>query len=348
MKTIFYSVKEYEQPYLERYSKDTGNELLVEQRLDIDTAFLAEGFDIVSIFSGDDASAPVLEALYENGVRFITVRATGVDNVDLKKCTALGITVANIPGYSPNAIAEHAVALMLALNRKLILANRQVHTHDFTTTKLIGFDFTGKTVGIIGCGRIGSVLARIMHGFGCKVLAYDLLIDKALTAGNLVKYVTLEQLCKSADIISINTGLTQHTHYIINAETLSLMKPTAMLINTGRGGCVDTAAVLDALDNGKLGYYGADVYEKEMGVFFHDCSHKMLDDPLLERLLASQQVLLTPHQAFATREALSQIAEITFYHINWWNKRQWTLHELTRPALFPSAPASYVKLITNT
>ena len=335
MKTIFYSVKSYEQPFLDRYIRNPAEVLFIDEPLGPNTTHLAAGFDIVSIFTGDDASAPVLEALYALGVRFITVRATGADNVALKKCTELGITVANVPGYSPHAIAEHAVALILALNRNLILSNRQVHVHNFETANLVGFDLSGKTVGIIGCGRIGAVMARIMHGFGCTVLGYDLLIDKSLVSAYGVKYVTLEQLCKRSDIISIHTGLTQGTRYIINKHTLSLMKPAAMLINTGRGGCVDTEAVLNALDNGKLGYYGADVYENERGVFFHDWSAEILKDPLLERLLSSKRVLLTPHQAFATNEALSQIAEITCYHISWWSKGQWTLHELTRPQAFP-------------
>lgn len=329
MKILFYSTKDFERAYLQDANNKVFGTGMTEKALAMDTVEEAKGFDVVSIFTGDDASAGVLERLHRYGIRFIAVRAAGYDNVDLDKAAELGIRVANVPEYSPYAIAEHALALMLALNRKLIIANEQVHRQDFTVSNLIGFDLHGKTIGIIGTGKIGSTLVKILHGFGCRLLAYDLRENKELIALYGVEYVPLTALCRESDIISIHTCLTPQTKYMINRKLIGLMKDGVMLINTARGACVNTDDVLHFLENGHIGYFGADVYEREKGVFLRDRSGQELDDEVLKKLLAMPNVLITPHQGFATREALTNIAQTTFYTLHCWANDLPAEHELT-------------------
>jgi D-lactate dehydrogenase len=315
MKILFYSVKDFEEQYL-RTANRNGYEIhFTANPLSINTIGMAQGYDIISIFTGDDASAQVLEYLHKAGIKFIAVRAAGYDNVDINKASELGIGVANVPEYSPYAIAEHALAMMMALNRKLIVANSQVHIQDFTVSRLIGFDMHGKTIGIIGTGKIGSTLIRLLQGFGCRLIAYDITESEELKSRCGVNYVPLNTLCRESDIISIHTCLTPSTKYMINEDMVRQMKPGVMLINTSRGACVNTKDVIYYLKNGHIGYYGADVYEKEKGLFFYDWSDKKLDDPMLKSLLALPNVLITPHQAFATVEALTNIATTTFLNI---------------------------------
>ncbi len=332
MKILFYSTKDFEQPYLETSNFRKEEIVFIKEALSLQTADKAKGFDTVSIFAGDDASSAVLEALHKNGVRFIAIRAAGYDNVDLKKATELGIVVANAPEYSPYAIAEHAVALILALNRKIIAADKQVHQQNFTTSNLVGFDLNRKTVGIIGVGKIGGVLVKIMHGFGCRLLGYDIQENKELKEKYGLEYVDLPALCREANIISIHTSLTPGTRYMINRKLIGLMQRGVMLINTGRGGCMNTQDVIEGLENGHIGSYGADVYENERGVFFYDHSGKELNDPMLKKLLSMPNVLTTPHQAFATQEALSNIAITTFDNIECWKNNKLSKNELTMPA----------------
>jgi D-lactate dehydrogenase len=329
MKILFYSTKVYEQPYLEAAMDARVEAVFTQEPLSLQTVSLAKGFGGISIFTGDDASAAVLEALHQAGIDFIAVRAAGHDNVDLPKAAELGIAVANVPAYSPYAVAEHAVALLLCLNRKLIKANQQVQQHDFTTGNLIGFDLNGKTAGIIGVGRTGSVFAKIMHGFGCRLLGYDIAPNKNLEKLYGLEYVDLPALCRQADIISIHTALTPGTKHLIQKTLIRQMLPGVTIINTSRGGCVDTQDIIDGLESGHIGYYGADVYENERGVFFYDYSQKELKDPLLKELLAMPNVLITPHQAFATTEALTNIAAVTYYNIDCRRKRQPSENELT-------------------
>jgi D-lactate dehydrogenase len=339
MKIIFYSVKDFELPYLETAAAGEPGILFLPESLNAETASQAKGFDIISTFTGDDASAPVLEILYQNGVRYIATRAAGYDNIDIKKANELGIAVANVPEYSPYAIAEHAVALTLALNRKIVLADRQVHDYNFTTAGLIGFDLHGKTVGIIGVGRIGAAFANIMHGFGCRLLGYDIAENEVLREQYGLKYVDLPTLCREADLISIHTNLSPETKYMINKTTIGLMKKGVILINTSRGACVNTAEVIEGLKDGSIGYYGADVYEREKGLFFFDHSGNKPDDALLKQLLSLPNVLLTPHQAFATKEALTNITDTTFHHIHCWRKKQRSEFELTQAHPVTEVPA---------
>lgn len=337
MKTLFYSTKAYEQPYLEVANTKDAEIVCIKKSLSVETAHLATGFDIVSIFTGDDASSDVMEILHKSGVRFITTRAAGHDNIDIEKANKYGIRVTNVPAYSPYAIAEHAVAMMLALNRKIVLADKQVHQQNFTTDKLIGYDLHGKTIGIIGVGIIGSVLVKIMHGFGCKIIGCDLIENDFLKKEYAVTYTDKETLCSTADIISIHTSFSPETKYLINKSMIALMKPGIMLINTGRGGCVNTADVIEGLENGIIGAYGADVYENERGIFFCDLTVKEMKDVLLKKLLAMPNVLVTPHQAFATEQALTNIADTTFYNIQCMQNNRPSKNELTTASLYQNS-----------
>ena len=330
MKILFYSTKDFEQPYIEAANGTSEEVIFIKEVLSLQTADKAKGFEVISIFAGDDASSNTLEELYKNGVKSITIRAAGYDNVDIKKATELGIVVTNVPEYFPYSIAEHAVALILALNRKIAIVDKEEHNQIFTTGNLVGFDLNGKIVGIIGAGKIGGVFAKIMHGFGCRLLGYDIKENKALQEKYGLVYVDLPELCREANIISIHTGLTPQKIYLLNKKLIDLMQPGTMLINTSRSGCVNTADVIEGLENGHIGYYGADVYENESGVFFYDHSGKELKEEILKKLLSMPNVLITPHQAFATREALKNIAATTFYNIDCWKKKQRSKNELTK------------------
>lgn len=328
MKILFYSTQRFEQPYLLKANFLHNDISFTETALSLDTTDESIGYDVISIFTADDCSADVLKRLQQNGIKFIAIRAAGHDNVDLKKAVELGIRVANVPEYSPYAVAEHALALILSMNRKIILSDRQVHLHNFTISNLIGFDLHNKTIGIIGVGKIGSVLVKILHGFGCHLMGYDIQENEKLKHQYGLEYVTLTRLCSESNIISINTCLTPKTRYLVDSKLIALMQRGVMLINTGRGGCVNTADVITGLESGQISYYGADVYENEKGIFFHDLSDKKMEDPLLKKLLDMPNVLITPHQAFATKEALSNIASTTFYNIDCWEKGKTNKHEL--------------------
>jgi D-lactate dehydrogenase len=338
MKILFYSTKPYELPFLN--AANTANETLkfISEPLSINNVSQAKSYDAICIFVSDDCSAPVLEALVRNGVKHIAIRAVGFENVDLKRANELGIDVTNVPSYSPFAIAEHAVALMLSLNRKIVVANKQVHEQNFTTDNLIGFDFKGKTVGVIGTGKIGSTLVKIMHGFGCKLLGTDLYPNKILTELYGLEYVSVEELCRKADIISLHTCLSPSTKYLINEEIINTMKKGVMLINTSRGGCIQTSAVIKALESGQIGYFGTDVVEDEKGIFFFDYTGKELKNEHLKKLLTFSNVLVTPHQAFATFEALTNIATTTFETIESWKKGNQSPYTLTVPNIFTDIP----------
>jgi len=330
MKILFYSTKDFEQTYLFQANKKNFVTRMTEKALSAATAVLSKGFDCISVFTGDDVSGAVIEKLHSYGVRFIATRAAGYDNIDPVKAKEKGIRVANVPAYSPYSIAEHALALILALNRKLIKANQQVHIHNFKMNDLIGFDLHGKTIGIIGTGKIGSILAKTACGLGCNILGYDITPNEKLVAHYKVQYTDLATLCRESDIISIHTCLTPETRYIINGNNIRLMKQGVMLINTSRGACVKTEDVIQYLESGHIGYFGTDVYENERGLFFYDWSNKKLQDEMLKKLLAMPNVLVTPHQAFATREAIGNIAETTFYNISCWADNKTSENELFR------------------
>lgn len=316
--TIFDSLN-FERQYLIDANTRRHELNFIQAELDEKTASLARDSEAVIIFVNDRADAPVLEALHRQGVRFLALRMAGFNNVDLEKAAALGIKVANVPEYSPHAVAEHTVALMLALNRRLIRANNRIRDLNFALDGLIGFDMYGKNAGIIGTGKIGMEVARILHGFGCKILCYDVKQNPELVESVNPTYCTLDELLANSDIISLHAPLNKHTHYMIDEEAVSKLKPGMMLINTSRGGLIKTEAVIKGLKDGIIGYLGLDVYEEEEGLFFHDHSEDVLQDDTLARLLVFQNVLITSHQAFLTNTALKNIAETTFDNLNAWD-----------------------------
>ena len=328
MKLLVYSAKDFEVPFLKKANKGRYRVTYTKDTLNSETVIHAVGYKAISIFSGDDASSIVLEKLWDLGVRYITLRSSGHNNISLKMAKRLGFRVANAPDYSPHAIAEHAVALLLTLNRKIILADAQVHQYNFLQDNLMGFNLHGKTFGIIGTGRIGSVMAKIMHGFGCKILGNDLEPDHDLIELCNVTYTPLEDLCSRSDIISLHIPMNAENYQFINGKLLASMKKEAILINTARGGLVDTKGLIKALRNKTIGGYCTDVFEKEAGVFFRDNSEKGIQNELLKELLALPNVLLTPHQAFVTTEALENIAEITFGNIAHWEQGESCKNEL--------------------
>ncbi len=318
MKLLVYSAKAFEIPFLNRANKKNFPVSFTKDALDSQTAIQAVGFKAISIFSGDDASHMILEKLWALGVRYITIRSAGHNNIHIKSAKRLGFKVANVPDYSPHAIAEHAVALLQAFNRKIVLADERVHRFNFLQEGLMGFDLHGKTVGIIGTGRIGSIMVKIMHGFGCRILANDLEPDEDLVELCDVTYVSLRELCNQSDIVSIHIPLSYENHQFINKEKLGWMKKKVILVNTARGAVVDTKALLKALEAKEIGGYCTDVYEKEKGVFFKDNSKTGIKDEKLKKLLSLPNVLLTPHQAFITKKALRNIAKATFENIYGW------------------------------
>ncbi|HEY4656432.1 MAG TPA: 2-hydroxyacid dehydrogenase [Cyclobacteriaceae bacterium] len=319
MQVLFYSTHKFEKEYLKEFICDQKL-LLLETRLTLETARLAQGSQAVSIFVNDDASAPVLQKLSEAGIKYLALRSAGFNHVDLNKAAALGMRVGRVPEYSPAAIAEHTVALMLALNRKLVRASNRVRDLNFSLDGLTGFDMAGKTVGVIGTGKIGSVVVRILNGFDCKILAFDPHQNEELKVRYNVNYTDCMRLCEQSDIITLHLPLTKQSRYIISKACIDSMKPGAMLINTSRGGLVNTKEVIDALKTGKIGYFGMDVYEEEEGLFFEDHSDDILQDDVIARLMTFQNVIITSHQAFLTREALVKIAETTRYNLECWEK----------------------------
>jgi len=289
---------------------------ILDASLNLQTISLAEGCKAVALFVSDDASAPVLEKLNQLGIKFIALRSAGFNNVNIRRAKELGIKVARVPDYSPYAVAEHAIALMLALNRKLIRSHSRVMEQNFSLDGLVGFDMHGKTVGIIGTGKIGYVVAKILHGFGCKLLAFDKSESDELKEKYNVEYTDYITLCKRSDIITLHAPLTEETKYIINENCIAGMKPGVMLINTSRGGLVNTKDVIDALKTKHIGYFGMDVYEEEEGLFFEDHSEDILQDDTIARLMSFKNVIITSHQAFLTDAALKNIAETTIYNLD--------------------------------
>lgn len=298
----------FDRTALEKENGRFGHDLhFFEARLEQKTAKLAAGSTAVSVFVNDVLDRPTLITLHEIGVRLIALRCAGYNQVDLAAARDLGLTVTRVPDYSPFAVAEHAVALLLTLNRKIHRAYNRVRESNFSLEGLVGFDLHGKTVGIVGTGKIGSVFAKIMAGFGCRLLAFDAFPRTDLP----VTYVKPEQLLAESDILSLHVPLLPETFHFLKAETIARMKPGAFVINTSRGALIDAPALLEALKSGHIGGAALDVYEEEAGVFFHDLSGKVLQDDVLARLISLPNVLITSHQAFLTREALVNIAQTT-------------------------------------
>jgi D-lactate dehydrogenase len=315
MKLAFFGTRSYDRAVFDGANKaGTHTIRYFEPRLTIDTAPLAEGFPAVCSFVNDSVDAAVVEQLVRGGTRLIALRCAGFNHVDLPACRTAGIEVVRVPAYSPHAVAEHAIALMLALNRKTHRAYNRTREGNFALDGLTGFDMYGRTAGVIGTGKIGACVVRLLAGFGCRVLTYDVHENPdCLAAG--ARYLPLGELLAQSDIVTLHCPLLAATRHIVNAQTLAQMKQGVMLINTSRGALLDTPAVIDALKQKQVGYLGIDVYEEEEGIFFEDQSGTGIQDDILARLTTFPNVLVTGHQAFLTSDALANIAETTLENI---------------------------------
>ena len=328
MKIAMFSTKSYDKTTFERANRAHGHEItFLEPRLLPETAPLAAGHGAVCAFVNDELSAEVLRSLKEHGVELLALRSAGFNHLDLEAADELGFTVARVPAYSPHAVAEHAVALILGLNRKVFRAYNRVREGNFSLEGLLGFDLHGRTVGVIGTGRIGQIFAGIMRGFGCEVLGYDPYPDR--DAETVLAYVSLDELFARSHVISLHCPLTPETRDLIDAEAISRMRDGVMLINTSRGRLVDTSAVIDGLKSGRIGHLGLDVYEEEEALFFQDLSGQVIQDDVFSRLLTFPNVLVTGHQGFFTQEAVINIAETTLANVTAFATGEGTLHRVT-------------------
>jgi D-lactate dehydrogenase len=316
LKIAFFSTKPYDQKIFRETNPAHNHELVFfEPRLTAKTAALASGFPAVCVFINDQLTGETLREIAQTGTRIIALRCAGFNNVDLAVAQELGMTVVRVPAYSPYAVAEHAVGLIMMLNRKLYRAYNRVRDDNFALNGLLGFDLHGKTVGVVGTGKIGQCFAQIMQGFGCELLAYDVQPNPVCVAIG-VQYVALADLLAESDVVSLHCPLLPATYHVINEASLQHLKPGAMLINTSRGGLIDTKAVIEALKSGRIGYFGTDVYEEEESLFFEDLSDTVIQDDTFQLLQSFPNVVITAHQAFFTQEALSNIAETTLSNLD--------------------------------
>ena len=315
-KVAFFSTQAYDKVFFEKYNTDFGYELdFFDTQLNEQTVKLISNTDVVCVFVNDVVNASVIKQLAERKVRIIALRCAGFNNVDLEAAKKMGIRVCRVPAYSPEAVAEHAMAMILTLNRKTHKAYNRVREQNFSLNGLLGFDLYGKTVGIIGTGNIGKAFAKIVKGFGCKVLAFDIVSDAEMENDG-VTFTSLETIFKESDVISLHCPLNEKTKHIINKKSIASMKERVMIINTSRGGLIETTSVIEGLKEGKIGYLGIDVYEQEEKLFFRDLSEDIIQDDTIQRLMSFPNVLVTAHQAFFTNEALTQIALVTLGNIN--------------------------------
>lgn len=318
MDVVVFSTKGYDRTFLDEANEKGGTPhalRYIEARLTIESVPLAQGVPAVCAFVNDVLDRPVLEALAAGGTRMIALRSAGFNNVDLKAAAELGIAVGRVPAYSPDSVAEHTVGLILTLNRKIHKAYARVREGNFALDGLLGFDLKGRTAGIIGAGKIGIAVARILTGFGCRVLAYDPAPPAGLEAAG-AELVALDRLLAESDIVSLHCPLTPATHHLIDEDALKRMKRGVMLINTGRGALVDARALIGGLKSGAIGHLGLDVYEEESDLFFENLSDQILRDDVFARLLTFPNVLITGHQAFFTVEALTAIASTTIENLS--------------------------------
>ena len=314
MRVAVFSTMSYDKDYLNRFNEGVNELVFFEAPLNINTANLTQGFTAVCVFVNDKLDEATINAIAGNGVKLIVLRCAGFNNVTLDTAKKNNISVMRVPAYSPYAVAEHAVALMLTLARKTHKAYNRVRESNFSLERLNGFNIHGKTIGVIGTGRIGVAFCRIMLGFGARVIAYDVVESPELINAG-VTYTTLDEITAQSDIISLHCPLTPETKYLINKDSISKMKTGVMLINTSRGGLINTKDVLVGLKQGKIGYLGIDVYEQEEKLFFFDLSESIVEDDLIARLISFPNVLITAHQGFFTNEALEQIASTTIGNI---------------------------------
>ncbi|MBA2654445.1 MAG: 2-hydroxyacid dehydrogenase [Gammaproteobacteria bacterium] len=315
MQIVIYSTKEYEREHLKKYNTYNYDLIFVEKNLSLETTDLAQDCIGCCCFVTDDLSKKVVDRLAEIGIKFITLRSSGYDHIDLSAAKDHNITVMRVPKYSPQSVAEFAVTLILVLSRKIIKAYTNGLKHNFLLDSLLGFNIHKKTIGIVGTGYIGTVFARIMNGFGAHLLAYDPVRNKECEQYGVV-YTSFDNLLNESDIISLHCPLNQETFHLIDSQAISKMKDSVMLINTGRGGLIDTTSLIEHLKNGKIAYAGLDVYQKEKGLFFQNCSEQVIEDEEFLTLQSLSNVLITPHQAFFTTESIQNICQTTIENIN--------------------------------
>ncbi len=322
MKVTFFSSKPYDKEFFDKVNQDFNFELdYFETHLGPHILNMIDHCDAVCAFVNDTLNAEVLESLSKKGVKYIALRCAGFNNVDLEVAKRLGMRVCRVPAYSPEAVAEHAMAMILTLNRKTHKAYNRVREQNFSLNGLMGFNLFQKTIGVIGTGNIGTAFAKIAKGFGTKILAHDITENQELKDLG-IEYVTLNKLLSASDIISLHCPLMDATHHLINRESISKMKENVMIINTSRGGLIDTKAVIDGLKSKHIGYLGIDVYEQEEKLFFRDLSHTIIEDDTIQRLMSFPNVLVTAHQAFFTEEALHQIATSTLSSLSHFEKNE--------------------------
>jgi D-lactate dehydrogenase len=329
MRVAVFSTKEYDRQFLEAANRQSDHEIhYFEARLTPETCSLAKGFGAVCVFVNDEVNNTVLHAMAKGGVKLLALRSAGFNHVDLQAAAKLNITVARVPAYSPHAVAEHALALILALNRHIHRAYNRVRERNFALDGLLGFDMHDKTIGVIGTGKIGRVFTRLMSGFDCQLLGHDLHPHQDCLALGM-EYLPIDELFARSHIISLHCPLTPQTHHLINKDAIAKMRPGVMLINTSRGAIIDTRAIIEALKTGRIGSLGLDVYEEEGDLFFEDLSDQVIQDDVFARLLTFPNVLITGHQGFFTTEAMHNIAETTLGNITAFETGQGDFHEVS-------------------
>lgn len=325
MRITFFSTQPFEKKLYEELNQKNYNfsNHYIDLQLNLKTVHLAKGADVVCCFVNDDVNQEVISALKAMDVKLIALRSAGFNHVDFRHAASIGLPVVHVPQYSPEAVAEFTIGLLLSLNRKIHRSYARTREGNFSLDGLMGFNISNQTIGIIGLGHIGFCVARILKGFGCRILAYDILENQAaIDIG--VQYQSLDMLLTESDIISLHCPLNANTQYLIREETIQKMKPGVMLINTGRGALIETKAVIDALKTSKIGALGMDVYEKESSLFFNDHSNEIIADDMICRLMTLPNVLITGHQAFFTQEAIHEIAKTTFEHIKHFFKNEFS------------------------
>lgn len=320
MKIAIFSASDYELPFLKAASKRNHELIFINEVLNEHSVDLVKACEAIMLFTSDNANEQTLIKLSNTGVKFIALRSVGYDHIDLKAAKKMQLRVANVPAYSPHSVAEHAVLLLMSLNRKLLLGQELMKKNDFRLNGLTGFDLNGKTVGVVGLGNIGKVFSKIMTGFGCKLVCYDSQPNFALEKEMNLKFVNFEELCKQSDIISIHCPLTKETRHMFNKAVFQQVKKNVFIINTSRGAVIKTDDALEALENGVIGGLGLDVYEFEKGLFFQDHRNDEMKDPYFEKLRQYKNVIITGHQAFLTENALKNIADTSFYNLNCFEK----------------------------
>lgn len=323
-----YSVFDFEKPFLENAKHGKLEITYTDKSLNEDTVTLAKNYEGIALFTCDSANQEIIDILYSYGIKFISLRSVGHNHIDLKRARTLGIKVANVPEYSPYSVAEHALALLMALNRKIVLGQQLIGMGDYRLDHLVGFDVHGKKVGIVGLGKIGLAFARIMHGFGCEIMAYDPEENHKILQNINISFTSLQDLCKNSDIISVHCPLTKDTNHMFNSVLFNIMKRGVYFINTARGSIVNTKDLIKALDSNIVAGAGLDVYEKENSIFFKNHLEEKIEDPIYIFLQTHPKVLITGHQGFLTQEALTAIAQTTMANLNSWTYNSTCENEL--------------------